>query len=60
MTDAHHQDHQFAALPFVDHAVVTHTQAPQSFEFTLEGRACGWGVAQQVDGCDESLLISLC
>jgi len=26
MADAHHQDHQFAALPFVDNAVVTHTQ----------------------------------
>ena len=24
MADAHHQDHQFAALPFVDHAVMAH------------------------------------
>jgi len=24
MADAHHQDHQSTALPFVDHAVVTH------------------------------------
>jgi len=26
MAYAHHQDHQFAALPFVDDAVVAHTQ----------------------------------
>jgi hypothetical protein len=37
MADTHHQKHQCAALPFVDHAVVTHPQAPQSLEFTLEG-----------------------
>ena len=37
MADPHHQDHQLAAVPFVDHAVVTHPQAPQSLEFTLEG-----------------------
>ena len=24
MADAHHQDHQAAALPFVDHAVMAH------------------------------------
>jgi hypothetical protein len=50
MADTHHQDHQCAALPFVDHAVVTHPQAPQPFEFTLERRACSRGVTEQVDG----------
>jgi hypothetical protein len=37
MANAHHQDHQFAPLPFVDDAVVANTYTPQSFEFTLEG-----------------------
>jgi len=30
MTDAHHQDHKVALLPFVNHAVVAHTQAAQA------------------------------
>jgi len=37
MANAHHQDHQFAPLPFVDHAVVANTETSQPFEFTLEG-----------------------
>jgi hypothetical protein len=37
MADAHHQDHQFAPLPFVHNAVVANTYTPQPFEFTLEG-----------------------
>ena len=59
MAGVHHLDRQIAPLPFVNHAVVTHTQAPQSFEFTLEGRACGWGVAELVDGCDERISVTL-
>jgi hypothetical protein len=39
MADAQHQDHQFAALPRVDHPVVAYPQAPHAFEFTLERRA---------------------
>lgn len=35
MADAHHWDHQLTAQPF---------------KFTLEGRAWGWGVAEQIDG----------
>jgi hypothetical protein len=36
MADAQHQDHQFAALPRVDHPVVAYPHAPHAFEFTLE------------------------
>ena len=59
MADAHHQDHQFAALPFVDQAVVAHPQAAQSFKFTLECRTGSWGVAEQVDRLNHPQAIGL-
>ena len=59
MTDANHQDQQLGALPFVNHAEVAHTQAPQTLEFPLEGRTGCRGVAEQIDGCDESRSIGL-
>ena len=59
MTDANHQDQQLGALPFDNHAVVAHTQAPQPLEFPLEGRTGGRGVAEQVDRCEESRSIGL-
>ena len=59
MTDAHHQDQQLAALPLVNHPVVAYPKPPQAFEFTLERRTGGRGVAEEVDGVNHPQPIGL-
>jgi hypothetical protein len=49
MANAHHQNHQLAALPFIDHAEVSHAQPSQAFEFTLQGRAGGRELVEPID-----------
>jgi hypothetical protein len=55
MADAHHQDHQFAALPFVDHAVM----APAADDDELRGMSQpllrhGWEIAFQPQQAEAS------